>query len=201
LPEYAEIPDSKLDSIQVLEKYGVKLVRGGEINALIGDTGRPLEELNSADAAHALMMSKKLELDPGLSRHGVNAGRRTYRMKLDPNQYVTDISNERDGGIDVYASNFFNIVVRRHDVFLGYADPSAASYSRMDKNVVVRSIDFRDTFVDADHLAAFLIRYEAVLLTFRNSCYSELQADSVGDSFVSPGVKRLAGKYAETLAS
>jgi intron-binding protein aquarius len=183
LPEYAETPDSKLDSIQVLEKYGVKLVRGGEINALIGDTGRPLEEFHTADAAHALMMSKKLDLDPGLSRHGVNAGRRTYRMLLDPNQYVTDISNERDGGVDVYASNFFNIVVRRqsrannfksvletirdlirsakvvvpswlHDVFLGYGDPSAANYTRMGKDFVVRSIDFRDTFIDSEHLAA-----------------------------------------------
>jgi intron-binding protein aquarius len=113
MQEYSEMSDSKLDSIQIMEKYGVKLVRGGEINALIGDTGRPLEEFQKADAAHALMMSKKLEIDPSLGRHGVNAGRRTYRMKLDPNQYVTDASNERDGGADVYADGWFNVVVRR----------------------------------------------------------------------------------------
>jgi intron-binding protein aquarius len=178
LPEYADVADSKLDSIQVLEKYGVKLVRGGEINALIGDTGRPLEEFHSADAAHALMMSKGLDANPGLSRHGVNAGRRTYRMLLDPNQYVTDVTGESD----VYESNLFNVVVRRqgrannfksvletirdlirsakvvvpawlHDVFLGYGDPGAANYKRMGGDVV-RSIDFRDTFVNAEHLEA-----------------------------------------------
>jgi hypothetical protein len=39
------------------------------------------------------------------------------------------------------------------------------------------------------------------ILTFPKSRYSELQADSVGDSFVSPGVKSLVGDSAATLAS
>lgn len=180
--EFAEIPDSKLDSIQIMQKYGVKLVRGGTINALIGDNGRPLEEYHTADAANALLISKKLQPDPEPSRHQVNAGRRTYRLLLDTNQYVHDIAaHEAKTGVDVYDSNYFNVVVRRHgrsnnfksvletirdliraaqvvvpswlhDVFLGYGDPAAAEYERMGKENLVRSIDFGDTFIDYQHL-------------------------------------------------
>jgi hypothetical protein len=38
---------------------------------------------------------------------------RIYRIKLDPNQYVTDAFNERDGEADVYADGWLNVVVRR----------------------------------------------------------------------------------------
>ncbi|KAI8352959.1 P-loop containing nucleoside triphosphate hydrolase protein [Mortierella sp. GBAus27b] len=96
-----------------------------------------------------------------------------------PNQYKIDQENMRKkGGPDVYQS--FNIVLRRkpqennfkpvletirdlmqselmvpewlHDVFLGYGNPNSAHYSQLQRQV--REIDFRDTFLDLDHLKA-----------------------------------------------
>jgi intron-binding protein aquarius len=36
-----------------------------------------------------------------------------------------------------------------HDIFLGYGDPGAAHYSRMD---ALATLDFNDTFLDLEHL-------------------------------------------------
>ncbi|KAJ3080056.1 hypothetical protein HK102_003346, partial [Quaeritorhiza haematococci] len=40
-----------------------------------------------------------------------------------------------------------------HDIFLGYGDPGKAEFRRMPGGMVVRTLDFRDTFLDWRHLA------------------------------------------------
>lgn len=90
-------------------------------------------------------------------------------------------SADGGAAVDIYGSGYFNAVVRRkpqennfkpvletirdlirtsevvvprwlHDVFLGYGDPRAAHYQNMSSDMIVRTIDFRDTFLDWKHL-------------------------------------------------
>ncbi|KAJ3221225.1 hypothetical protein HK099_003677 [Clydaea vesicula] len=108
--------------------------------------------------------------------------KRTYRVSLDVNQYVKDMElNEKGVEEDVYAPGVLNIVMRRkakennfkpvletirdlirsseivvpiwlNQVLLGYGDPSQAQFTRMSSEAVIRTIDFRDTFLNWSHL-------------------------------------------------
>jgi intron-binding protein aquarius len=87
---------------------------------------------------------------------------------------VTDIAER--GAEDIYGT--FNVLMRRkpkennfkailesirdlmneycivpdwlHNIFLGYGDPSAAQWTKMPDHL--QKVDFKDTFLDADHL-------------------------------------------------
>ena len=43
-------------------------------------------------------------------------------------------------------------------IFLGYGDPSAAQWTKMPD--LLEAVDFKDTFVDADHLKESFVDYE-----------------------------------------
>ncbi|KAK7856869.1 rna helicase aquarius [Quercus suber] len=102
---------------------------------------------------------------------------RTVTVALDTAQYHMDVSNIAEKGADdVYGT--FNILMRRkpkennfkailesirdlmneycivpdwlHNVFLGYGNPSAAQWTNMPD--LLEMVDFKDTFLDADHL-------------------------------------------------
>ncbi|KAG0259623.1 hypothetical protein BG011_002514 [Mortierella polycephala] len=144
--------------------YGLKHVRGCEVVSVIGPNGRPFDYKKS---------------DPQLIQDHRTGNTRTFRVALDANQYKIDQEMaKKTGGRDVYQT--FNIVLRRkpqennfkpvletirdlmqsdlmvpewlHDVFLGYGNPNSAHYSQLQRQV--REIDFRDTFLDLDHLKA-----------------------------------------------
>ncbi|KAG0363594.1 hypothetical protein BGZ54_008106 [Gamsiella multidivaricata] len=144
--------------------YGLKCVRGCEVVSVIGPNGRPFDYKKS---------------DPQMIQDHRTGNTRTFRVALDPNQYKIDQENvKKNGGSDVYQT--FNIVLRRkpqennfkpvletirdlmqsdlmvpewlHDVFLGYGNPNSAHYSQLKRQI--REIDFRDTFLDLDHLKA-----------------------------------------------
>ncbi|KAG0022270.1 hypothetical protein BGZ81_008612 [Podila clonocystis] len=144
--------------------YGLKYVRGCEVVSVIGPNGKPFDSKKS---------------DPQMLQDHRTGNTRTFRVALDANQYKIDQEHaKRNGGQDVYQT--FNIVLRRkpqennfkpvletirdlmqsdlmvpewlHDVFLGYGNPNSAHYSQVQKQV--REIDFRDTFLDVDHLKA-----------------------------------------------
>ncbi|KAG0314080.1 hypothetical protein BGZ99_008372 [Dissophora globulifera] len=144
--------------------YGLKYVRGCEVVSVIGPNGRPFDYKKS---------------DPQMIQEHRTGNTRTFRVALDANQYKIDQDNaKKNGGPDVYQT--FNIVLRRkpqennfkpvletirdlmqsdlmvpewlHDVFLGYGNPNSAHYSQLQRQV--REIDFRDTFLDLDHLNA-----------------------------------------------
>ncbi|KAI1313886.1 hypothetical protein EDD11_002421 [Mortierella claussenii] len=152
------------NKISFRKHYGLKYVRGCEVISVIGPNGRPFDYKKS---------------DPQMIQDHRTGNTRTFRVALDANQYKIDQDNaKRQGGQDVYQT--FNIVLRRkpqennfkpvletirdlmqsdlmvpewlHDVFLGYGNPNSAHYSQLQRQV--REIDFRDTFLDLDHLEA-----------------------------------------------
>ncbi|KAF9919175.1 hypothetical protein FBU30_011136 [Linnemannia zychae] len=148
--------------ISFREHYGLKHVRGCQVVSVIGPNGKPFDYKKS---------------DPKLIQDHRTGNTRTFRVALDPNQYKLDQEvAKKSGGDDVYQT--FNVVLRRqpqennfkpvletirdlmqselmvpewlHDVFLGYGNPNSAHYSQLTRQV--REIDFRDTFLDLDHL-------------------------------------------------
>ncbi|KAF9438957.1 hypothetical protein BGZ76_002620 [Entomortierella beljakovae] len=148
--------------ISFRKHYGLKYVRGCEVVSVIGPNGKPFDYKKS---------------DPQMIQDHRTGNTRTFRVSLDPNQYYIDQNSSRVNGTpDLYQS--FNILLRRkpqennfkpvletirdlmqselmipewlHDVFLGYGNPNSAHYSQL--NQQVREIDFRDTFLDLDHL-------------------------------------------------
>nr|CAD7589608.1 unnamed protein product [Timema genevievae] len=140
-------------------QVGLTFVRGCEIEGMLDQNGRVIEE--GPEPKPAL---------PG--------EKRTFRVWLDCNQYRLDMDNANQGKEDVYET--FNILMRRkpkennfkavletirelmntecvvpdwlHDIILGYGDPGAAHYSRMPNEI--ETMDFNDTFLDLDHLRA-----------------------------------------------
>ncbi|KAI3949343.1 hypothetical protein MKW98_023280 [Papaver atlanticum] len=102
---------------------------------------------------------------------------RTVTVALDTAQYYMDVNDIAEKGADdVYGT--FNILLRRkpkennfkailesirdlmnescvvpdwlHNIFLGYGNPSAAQWTNMPD--LLDTVDFKDTFLDADHL-------------------------------------------------
>ncbi|KAF9951183.1 hypothetical protein BGZ70_001099 [Mortierella alpina] len=144
--------------------YGLKYVRGCEVVSVIGPNGKPFDYKRS---------------DPQMIQDHRTGNTRTFRIALDANQYKIDQDNaNKNGGQDVYQT--FNVLLRRkpqennfkpvletirdlmqsdlmvpewlHDVFLGYGNPNSAHYSQLPRQI--KEIDFRDTFLDLDHLKA-----------------------------------------------
>ncbi|QIW95173.1 hypothetical protein AMS68_000691 [Peltaster fructicola] len=138
------------------EKAGLKAIRCAEVITVLDDNGRPLRRQgNPSDDEYHEPQQRRLML------------------KLDPIAYKMDQDRKK---ADIYES--INLVVRRRgrennfkavldsikslllssatvpkwlqDVFLGFGDPSSASYKRLPNRLT--SVDFRDTFVDWQHL-------------------------------------------------
>ena len=113
---------------------------------------------------------------------------RTLTVALDPTQYQADVTSTNTSTKNVYSS--FSLVMRRnakennfksvlesirdlvadeaataaipawlHDVILGYGDPADAQYPAMDE-VCLHTVDFKDTFLDADHLSECFPGYQ-----------------------------------------
>ncbi|XP_058799863.1 RNA helicase aquarius [Phymastichus coffea] len=142
-----------------IPQVGLTTVRGCEVEGMLDSNGRVIED-----------GPEPRPILPGDTR--------TYRVWLDSNQYRIDMDNASHGGEDVYES--FNIIMRRkpkennfkavletirelmntecvvpdwlHNIILGYGDPGAAQYFRMQDEIA--TVDFNDTFLDIDHLRA-----------------------------------------------
>uniref|UniRef100_A0A7N6C173 RNA helicase aquarius n=1 Tax=Anabas testudineus TaxID=64144 RepID=A0A7N6C173_ANATE len=141
-----------------VEQTGLVYVRGCEVQGMLDDKGRVIEEGPEP--------KPKLRGDA-----------RTFRVWLDPNQYQQDMTSSIQSGTeDPYET--FNIIMRRkpkennfkavletirnlmntecvvpdwlHDIILGYGDPGSAHYSKMPNQI--STLDFNDTFLSLDHL-------------------------------------------------
>ena len=151
-----------------IEQVGLVNVRGCEVEGLLDETGKVIEE----------------GIEP---RSKLPGDKRTYRVWLDTNQYRHDMDLLQEGGDDVYES--FNIFMRRkpkennfkavletirhlmntdcvvpqwlHDILLGYGDPGSAHYSKMPQQA--RSLDFNDTFLDFPHVQECFPDYQVRL--------------------------------------
>ena len=151
-----------------IEQVGLVNVRGCEIEGLLDENGRVIED----------------GIEP---RSKLPGDKRTYRVWLDTNQYRYDMDRLHEGGDDVYES--FNIFMRRkpkennfkavletirhlmntecvvpkwlHDILLGYGDPNSAHYSQIPQQA--RSLDFNDTFMDYEHVCSSFPDYKITL--------------------------------------
>lgn len=138
------------------EQLGIKTVRCAEVVQVLDENGKPLRD-QPAD---------------GQSR----ARQRRLILNIDARQYKEDMDRVAQGRLNVY--EHINLVVRRRgrennfqpilasikrltlsdipapswfqEVFMGYGDPASASYQRLANKL--HSIDFRDTFLDWQHL-------------------------------------------------
>lgn len=140
------------------EELGLRSLRCAEVVSVLDENGRPLREQTQTDG-----------LPP-------RARQRRLILNLDARQYKEDLDRVAQGRLDIYER--INLIVRRRgrennfrpildsirrlalsdipapswlqEVFLGYGDPSSASYKRLPNRL--HSIDFRDTFLDWQHL-------------------------------------------------
>eukprot|EP01103_Thecamoeba_quadrilineata_P002733 TRINITY_DN1262_c0_g2_i1.p1 TRINITY_DN1262_c0_g2~~TRINITY_DN1262_c0_g2_i1.p1 ORF type:complete len:1382 (+),score=283.84 TRINITY_DN1262_c0_g2_i1:49-4194(+) len=140
-------------SLPFRKQFGLVFVRGGEVEEVLDETGKVLDERSYNS-----------------DRTGT---RRTYRLLLDSNQYQQDLALQAEKGVDVYKT--FNLLMRRkpkennfkailetirdlmnsncavpdwlHDVFLGYGNPNAAQNINQ-----IQTLNFNDTFLDVEHV-------------------------------------------------
>jgi len=165
-PQGTDINYMDIPAAQYLETTGLFYVRGCEVEGMLDENGRVIEEFS------------------GEPKPKFKTGERTFRVKLDCNQYREDMDLTSKGAEDVYAS--FNILMRRkpkennfkavletirelmntscvvpdwlHDIILGYGNPAAAHYNNMPNNIP--TINFNDTFLDFQHLRESFPHYE-----------------------------------------
>ncbi|KAF3577400.1 hypothetical protein DY000_02035589, partial [Brassica cretica] len=155
----------------VPQRLGLQYVRGCEVIDIRDEEGNLMNDF-----------SGKVKRDEWKPPKG---DMRTVTVALDAAQYhidVTDIAEK--GAEDVYGT--FNVLMRRkpkennfkailesirdlmneycivpdwlHNVFLGYGNPSAAQWPNMPH--LLKTVDFKDTFLDAKHLSECFPHYE-----------------------------------------
>ena len=139
------------------QKIGLKYLRAAEVTQVLDDKGRSLRD------------------QFGQNGHGRPRARKLH-LKLDATVYREDMERVASGKPDIYDS--INLIVRRrgrennfkpilesirsltlsdvplaswlHEVFLGYGDPAGATYTHLANQI--KKVDYRDTFLDWQHL-------------------------------------------------
>ncbi|KAE8832277.1 hypothetical protein PTNB85_06669 [Pyrenophora teres f. teres] len=140
------------------EQLGLHRMRCAQVVQIQDDKGRPLREQTRDDG------------------FGPRARQRRLLVNIDARQYKIDMDQTAEGRPNVY--EHMNLIVRRkgrennflpilesikrltlsdipapswlQEVFLGYGDPASATYKRLPNRL--HSIDYRDTFIDWQHL-------------------------------------------------
>src|SRR5208282_4233929 len=140
------------------QNLGLKYVRAAEIAQVLDENGRSLRDHEGQMNGHGR---------PRIRRLHVN---------LDAASYKEDMKRVEKGRPDIYES--VNVVIRRrgrennfkpilesiqsltladvplatwlHEVFLGYGDPAGATYTHLSNQI--KKVDYRDTFLDWQHL-------------------------------------------------
>ncbi|RDW89590.1 DEAD helicase superfamily protein-like protein [Coleophoma cylindrospora] len=140
------------------QKLGLSHLRAAEVIQVLDDKGRSIRDQNG-------------------QTHGRANGRiRRLHVRLDAAMFKEDMERASNGKADIYES--VNIILRRrgrennfkpilesirsltlsdipiaswlHEVFLGYGDPAGASYTHLSNEL--KKVDYRDTFLDWQHL-------------------------------------------------
>ena len=142
------------------EASGLLALRTAEVVQLLDENGRPIRETQPDQT----------------NGYGRRPRIRRLIVNLDPLAFKADVELKERGRPDVYES--LNVIVRRNqrennfkkiletiqslalsdvpvpawlqEVFLGYGDPASATYARLSNQL--KAVDFRDTFVDWQHL-------------------------------------------------
>ena len=139
---------------------GILHLRAAEVVQLLDDSGRSLRD------------ASRLQVNSHASRQRL----RRMIVDIDAAQFKLDTERKEQGQKDIYES--INLIVRRRgrennfskilktiqglaisdvpvpawlqEVFLGYGDPAGATYSRLASRL--KQVDFRDTFLDWQHI-------------------------------------------------
>ena len=142
------------------EASGLLALRTAEVVQTLDESGRSIRQPRSDQ----------------LNGYGGRPRIRRLIVNLDPTAFKVDGERKEKGRPDVYES--LNVIIRRNqrennfkqiletiqslalsdvpvpawlqEVFLGYGDPASATYARLPNHL--NAIDFRDTFVDWQHL-------------------------------------------------
>ncbi|KAL9235786.1 hypothetical protein vseg_010522 [Gypsophila vaccaria] len=170
-PSFEPLSPEEADKATVPQRLGLQYVRGCEVIEVRDEEGNLMNDFTGR--------IKRDEWKPPKGEL------RTVTVALDTAQYhmdVTDIAEK--GAEDVYGT--FNILMRRkpkennfkailesirdlmnetcivpdwlHNIFLGYGNPSAAQWTNMPD--LLETVDFKDTFLDADHLKESFPEYQ-----------------------------------------
>ena len=146
------------------ERFGLRRARGAEV-------------VEVRDGEGTLLNDFRARAPDGSAPDAPSGYERTFVLELDPAQYQLDVDCGAAEG-DAYSS--LNVLMRRrpkennfksilecirdlmnadapvpdwlHDVFLGYGDPAAAQGANMPREQRLTTVDFKDTFLDAEHL-------------------------------------------------
>lgn len=147
------VTNGTVENQSAAEREGVVTLRTAEVIQITDEKGRTIRDVA-----------------------GGFEGRRRLMLKLDPKTYAQDAARMSAGAPDVYEG--INLILRRHsrennfkpilesireltltdvplpswlhEVFLGYGDPAAATYRQLPNRL--KSVDYRDTFLDWQHL-------------------------------------------------
>uniref|UniRef100_A0A383WJ31 Uncharacterized protein n=1 Tax=Tetradesmus obliquus TaxID=3088 RepID=A0A383WJ31_TETOB len=157
--------------LPLVQRVGLLAVRGAEVVEVRDEEGGLMNDFTG-----------RVRLDERKPPKGFV---RTYVVALDAAQYQLDVNATASGDApDVYPA--LNVVMRRDakennfkavlesirdslneqlvipewlvDIFLGYGDAGAAHYSAMPG--LLRTVDFKDTFLDAQHLIDCFPQYD-----------------------------------------
>ncbi|XP_030484515.1 uncharacterized protein LOC115700975 [Cannabis sativa] len=176
-PSFEPLSAEEAAKASVPQRLGLQFVRGCEVIEMRDEEGTLMNDFTG-----------KIKRDEWKPPKGEL---RTVTVALDTAQYHMDVSNIAEKGEeDVYGT--FNILMRRkpkennfkailesirdlmneycivpdwlHNIFLGYGNPSAAQWTNMPD--LLKTVDFKDTFLDADHLKESFPDYQ---VCFTNS--------------------------------
>ena len=167
------------------EAIGVTHLRTAEVVQVCDENGRPLRGFQSTDTN-------------GYGRSG-GARIRKLLVNLDTDMYKADSERVANGKPDM--NETINLLIRRkgrennfkpilsslrglilsgtaipawfQEVFLGYGDPAAAHYTRLPGQL--SSFDFRDTFIDWQHLVDSFPNQEVVCAENGGRCSGSLK--------------------------
>ncbi|KAF5742437.1 intron-binding protein aquarius [Tripterygium wilfordii] len=170
-PSFEPLSAEEATKAGVPQRLGLQYVRGCEIIEMRDEEGTLMNDFTGR--------IKRDEWKPPKGEM------RTVTVALDTAQYNMDVSDIAEKGAeDVYGT--FNVLMRRkpkennfkailesirdlmneycivpdwlHNIFLGYGNPSAAQWTNMPD--LLEEVDFKDTFLDADHLKECFPGYE-----------------------------------------
>uniref|UniRef100_A0A0E0NVY2 Intron-binding protein aquarius N-terminal domain-containing protein n=1 Tax=Oryza rufipogon TaxID=4529 RepID=A0A0E0NVY2_ORYRU len=176
-PSFEPLSPEEAAKSTVPERLGLQCVRGCEVIEIRDEEGSLMNDFTGR--------IKREEWKPPKGEI------RTVKIALDTAQYHIDVTEVAEKGAEnVYGT--FNILMRRkpkennfkailesirdlmnetcvvpewlHNIFLGYGNPSAAQWINMPD--LLENIDFKDTFLDADHVVQSFPDYQ---VTFINS--------------------------------
>lgn len=172
------------------EKLGLLSVRAAEIIQVLDDKGRPIRDAQAYFDGRSRSSIRKisLRLDARTFRQDTEGGRNVYdavnlvvRRSGRENNFRPVLQSIRDLTLsEVPLASWL------HEVFLGYGDPAGANYKQLPNRI--KKIDFRDTFLDWQHLVESL---PGKIVE---------PSDDVSGSFGPPYVLETIGKPAEQSA-